>query len=125
MNYLRELWGFRNVRPVPRSRAAARPPVSLRPYPQQQPGAAGSSREQPRSSSPVALPRGFVDGFARYVTNMSVFVAERNAGNGRPLHIGASRYMPTCPSAAFSRNFLFLFFFILGHGVQSLILGHF
>ena len=45
-----------------------------------------------------------------YVTNTSVLVECRNAENGHPLHIGASRYRPIRRSAAFSRNFLFLFF---------------
>ena len=72
-----------------------------------------------RSARRSALPR--------YVINTDILVTDKNAENGHLLSIGASPYTPTCPSAAFSRNFLFLFFyfFILVHGVQSLILGHF
>ena len=131
MNYLWELWEIWERSPPDRRSDHRSPfpvhglqparPASLRPYPQQQPEAAGSSpaagssRKQPRSSSPAAAApqhsRGASLGFAIYATKMSVFVAERNAGNGHHLPIGASRYMLTCPSAAFSRNFLFSFFY--------------
>ena len=143
MNYLWELWGILGTFapfPVTRCRSpfeGVQParPVSLRPFPQQQQPRSSSPPpygvQQPRSSPPQQ-PRGASLGaslvFAIYVTNMSVFLAERNARNGCPLHIGASRYIPTRPSAAFSRNFfifIFFIFFILEHGVQSLILGHF
>ena len=77
-----------------------------------------TGRQSVASRSPVAGPRwplvvsvGPSASLAAYVINTSVFLAERNARNGCPLHIGASRYIPTCPSAAFSRNFLFLFFY--------------
>ena len=55
-----------------------------------------------RSARRSALPR--------YVINTDILVTDKNAGNGHLLGIGASPYTPTCPSAAFSRNFLFLFF---------------
>ena len=55
-----------------------------------------------RSARRSALPR--------YATNRDILVTDKNAENGHLLSIGASPYTPTCPSAAFSRNFLFLFF---------------
>ena len=54
-----------------------------------------------------------------YATNRDILVTDKNAENGHLLSIGASPYTPTCPSAAFSRNFLFLFFYF---GTRSPIL---
>ena len=132
MNYLRELWGFRNVRhrvtglptgpsrPVPRSRAAAPArPVSIPPPPQQQPRSsspAGSEAAPPAivaQQPPQQPPRGASLGFAIYATNRDIFDKSRIPVKGAifyPFRIGASPYPPTHRSAAFSRNFLFLFF---------------
>ena len=55
-----------------------------------------------RSARRSALPR--------YVINTDILVTDKNAENGHLLSIGASPYTPTCPSAAFSRNFLFFIF---------------
>ena len=104
--------------PVPRLRGAARPPRFARCGIGRQPiGGVGGvpaaasvgrrSVRRWRSVGPSAS-------LAAYVINMSVFVAERNDGNGHPLHIGASPYPSTHRSAAFSRNFLFLFFLFWG-----------
>ena len=72
-----------------------------------------------RSVGPLVVSVGPSASLAAYVINTSVFVAERNAGNGPPWLVGVSPYTPTRRSAAFSRNFLFLFFYF---GTRSPIL---
>ena len=140
MNYLWELWEFRNVRHRTTDRTIATrapftgssPPAPFRfvsPFaaapgsssPGQPRAAPGSPGQQPGSSR-AALPVGASLGFAIYVTNRDIFKTRRVPVLGaifRPLRIGASPYPSTHRSAAFSRNFLFLFFYF---GARSPIL---
>ena len=116
--------------PVPRSRAAARPPRFASPVPAA--AAAGSSRkqpeaapqQQPRSSSPAALLRGFVE--FRYIRHKYVrFFGGTERQKRTPFaYRGVPVYANTSLRCLLSKFFIFIFF-ILEHGVQSLILGHF
>ena len=129
MNYLWELWEISERSPPDRRSDHRDPfpvhgqqparPASLRPYPQQQPRAAaapGSSPEapgQPPGSSRAAAPTGALLGVMPYVTNRDILKTIRVPVKGSifyPFSDPPSPYPPTRRSAAFSRNFLFLFF---------------
>lgn len=120
------------VHPFTRLRGAARPPrfASFRPRaaapgsssPGQQPGnprAAAAGQQPPGGASLV---------FAIYVTNRDIFDKSRIPVKGvifYPFRIGASPLSANTLLRCLIAKFFIFIFFILAHGVQSLILGHF
>ena len=120
MNYLWELWEIweRSPRaPCPVHGLQPARPASLRPYPQQQPEAAGSSpaagssRKQPRSSSPAALPRGFV-GF-RDIRHKNVRICSGTERRKRTpfAYRGIPVYANMSLRCLLSKFFIFIFLF--------------
>lgn len=82
-----------------------------------------------RSRSPESSPRrGVSSGFSSYVTNRDIFDKSRVPVTGaifHPFRMGASPVSVNTPLRCLLAKFFIFIFFILAHGVQSLILGHF
>lgn len=109
-------------------RFASLAPIAAAAPQQQQPPPTWGHSSSPVAAAPAAAPAGASLGFTIYATNRDILKKNRVPVTGaifRPFRMGGIPVYTNMSLRCLLAKFFIFIFFILVHGVQSLILGHF